>query len=783
MPNPVPNLSANELPRTARLATALTSASLRRPGWTVAVLGLAIVWIAVAATRGPSEVGYAAYFGPDSAELVRLDAFLEEFESGVHLVVVVGCRETPRCRSIAEPFALDLLGRLHVALDRLPNVRRTWSPLDAPIVVAPLETRTLAAREDDRFALAPDWPALLATAREQPAFRGAVLAADARTAGIVVELRSLESEALRETVRAVLATLPAFERELGAEIHVAGDPVWTVLSADTLDRDARVLTALMFAVMGGLLLVLFHDTWFAVLPVLAVAAVTTLVQGVATAAAIPTTSLLSALPPLLVVIAVAASIHLLAAIARSDERDARAALVGAAGEVGPGCFWAAATTLAGFGSFLWSDLVSFRHFGALSAVGIVIAYVVTFTLLPALLYAPLARRARRPGRRSRALPDEILAAMRTTVARYPRFVLIACLAGFGLLATGASRLHYANDFGFGEQSYVVRSLRSIEANLRKPMSTEVVVTLPRGVPAWSAEALRLEAEIEAVFAAEPTTGNVNGFRTLLADAFRLDTGRAPASADELVAAAPRVVALAAALDGARRVWREALSDAAPERVRISVDRAWLDDAAQAPYVRRIRDALAEIESGAPAGTSIRLEGGLVLADRFVSQLRETQWQSFLSAFVLVAATLAVLLRGQGMLVPWAIVANVLPVVALVGLMGWSGIGVDPANTMVGAILIGVGVDDTIHLSLRFAGARGGGLDVAGALDTALDTAGEPVLVAGGVLALGFSVLLFSEWGGLVGFGLLASLGIGLLLAGDLLLLPAALLATARARAR
>jgi predicted RND superfamily exporter protein len=303
------------------------------------------------------------------------------------------------------------------------------------------------------------------------------------------------------------------------------------------------------------------------------------------------------------------------------------------------------------------------------------------------------------------------------------------------------------------------------------------------MPAYGPSALRLQAGIEAVFAAEPTTGAIHGFRALLEDAFRLDTGRAPTSDDELAAAAPRVVALAAASDDARRVWREAPADDASERVRISVDRAWLDDAAQTPYVRRIAAALATIESQAPPDTTVRLEGGLVLADRFVSQLRETQWQSFLSAFALVSATLALLLRGQGMLVPWAIVANVLPVVALIGLMGWSGIGIDPANTMVGAILIGVGVDDTIHLALRFAAARRGGRDVAGALDAALDTAGEPVLVAGGVLALGFSVLLFSEWGGLVGFGMLASLGIGLLLAGDLLLLPAALLATARARVR
>ena len=157
-------------------------------------------------------------------------------------------------------------------------------------------------------------------------------------------------------------------------------------------------------------------------------------------------------------LSVAASIHLLTAITRSlaprDDGapvDARDALVGAAREVGPGCFWAAVTTLAGFGSFLWSDLVSFRDFGVLSSIGIVVAYLVTFTLLPALLHAPLVRSARRPERRpGRALPDEILGAVRTTVARYPRFVLVACLAAFGLLATGAARLHYANDFGFGE---------------------------------------------------------------------------------------------------------------------------------------------------------------------------------------------------------------------------------------------------------------------------------------------------------------------------------------------
>ena len=780
MPSPL-RLRKPRSPRSARLAGALAAVSLRRPITTVLAIGVAVTALFGLATRVPNEVGYAAYFGPRSPEIARLEAFLGEFESGVHLLVVFGCRETPRCETLGEAWALEFLGRLHLALDAVPNVRRTWSALDVPIVVGPLDTRTLARRETNGFALAADWPALFEIARAQRLFRGTVLAADARSAGVVVELQSLASDAQRDAVHSVLALIPEFEQQLGAEIQIAGDPLWTVLSSDALDRDSRVLTALMFMVMGALLLALFRDAWLALLPVLAVAAVTASVQGIGAIAGIPLTSLLSALPPLLVVIAVAASIHLLAAVVRRHDADPHTCVLSAVRDVGPGCFWAAVTTLVGFASFLWSDLASFRHFGMLASIGMLLTYLTTFTLLPALLLLRL-RRGKRCAH-ARALPDEIIGAVRSTVGRYPRFVLIACIGGFALLAGGVQRLHYASDFGFGEQSFVVRSLRVIEANFRKPMTTEIAVTLPPGVRAWDAAALELFERIEALLRAEPSTGDVHGFRSLLADAFEVDTGRAPRSDAELVAAAPGLIPLVAASESARRYWHEATADADGDRVRISANRAWLDDAAQSPYVDRTRVALAALERAAPAGTRIELEGGLVLADRFVSQLRDTQWRSFLSAFGMVAATLAFLLRGMGALVPWSILANALPVIALVGLMGWSGIGVDPANSMVGAILIGIGVDDTIHLALRYAGARRDGGDVHDALDGALRTAGEPVLVTSSVLALGFSVLLFSQWGGLVGFGLLASLGIGLLLAGDLLLLPAGLLSSAARRPR
>ena len=390
----------------------------------------------------------------------------------------------------------------------------------------------------------------------------------------------------------------------------------------------------------------------------------------------------------------------------------------------------------------------------------------------------MRRGALRSRRHAAALSREILAAISDTIARYPRFVLCATTIGFALLGLGALRLHYANDFGFGEGSFVVRSLRAIEANFRKPMTTEVLVTLPPERRIWDEQTLWLLERIERIFAGEPSTGQVWSLLDLLEDAHRVDFGRAPESFEALVRSARRELALVASSEHARWFWDEASNRGAGngDRTRVSVDRAWLDEAAQGPYVARIAADLAALQRQIGAqGYHVELAGGLVLADRFVNQLRSTQWRSFGSAFAVVAATLAFLLRDSPGLALRAIAANLLPVVALVGLMGWAGVGIDPATAMVGAILLVLADDETIHLTLAYREGRASGRSTAEALELAIRSVGEPLLITGLCLALGFSVLLFSEWGGLVSFGLMASLGVALLLAGGLLFLPASLL--------
>jgi hypothetical protein len=240
--------------------------------------------------------------------------------------------------------------------------------------------------------------------------------------------------------------------------------------------------------------------------------------------------------------------------------------------------------------------------------------------------------------------------------------------------------------------------------------------------------------------------------------------------------------IVASFEGLSAFWSESAADSTDgarvyrDRARISVHRSWLNGREQIPYVDRLYDFIAQINREVePQGYRVELEGGLELAALAERRIRETQWGSFGTAFGVVAITLWALLWSAPGLAILATLCNLLPVLGLLGLMGWLGIAVDPANTMVAAVLIAINDDDTIHMSLRYQRERRAGRDRVEAITMTLKAVGEAVVVTSICLALGFAVLMFSRWGGLVSFGFLASLGVVLALIGVVLLFPAALI--------
>ncbi|RUM72029.1 MAG: hypothetical protein DSZ08_01860 [Sulfurovum sp.] len=118
--------------------------------------------------------------------------------------------------------------------------------------------------------------------------------------------------------------------------------------------------------------------------------------------------------------------------------------------------------------------------------------------------------------------------------------------------------------------------------------------------------------------------------------------------------------------------------------------------------------------------------------------------------------------------------NILPVVLVLGMMGWVGFTIDMGVAIAGAIIIGVAVDDTIHFLVKYFDARKRGLSMSETFDEVLHYAGRAIFFTTVVLSISFSIFVFSEFTPNQNFGVVTATALIIALIVDLLFLPALL---------
>jgi predicted RND superfamily exporter protein len=124
----------------------------------------------------------------------------------------------------------------------------------------------------------------------------------------------------------------------------------------------------------------------------------------------------------------------------------------------------------------------------------------------------------------------------------------------------------------------------------------------------------------------------------------------------------------------------------------------------------------------------------------------------------------------------SMVPNAFPMLVTAGVVGGMGIDIRVSTAVVFSISLGIAVDDTIHVLVRFReelGRRAG--DYEAALRRAVDGAGRPVVFTTLMLCAGFATLSMSEFNAVRELGTLGAVTLVSALVGDLILLPLVLL--------
>ncbi len=171
--------------------------------------------------------------------------------------------------------------------------------------------------------------------------------------------------------------------------------------------------------------------------------------------------------------------------------------------------------------------------------------------------------------------------------------------------------------------------------------------------------------------------------------------------------------------------------------------------------------------------SANVNGQTAMFAYMQSDVTDTLIYSLSLAITLVSILMLIIFRRPKLL--WVfILPNLLPVMLVVGVMGWIGINIDIGVAIAGAIIIGVAVDDTIHFLVKYFDARKRGLCLANAFDEVLRYAGKAIAFTTIILSISFSVFAFSTFTPNQNFGIVTASALVIAFVVDLLLLPALL---------
>lgn len=171
--------------------------------------------------------------------------------------------------------------------------------------------------------------------------------------------------------------------------------------------------------------------------------------------------------------------------------------------------------------------------------------------------------------------------------------------------------------------------------------------------------------------------------------------------------------------------------------------------------------------------SARVDGQTAMFAYMQSDVTDTLIYSMSIAMGLVSLMMLIIFKNIKMLAIF-ILPNILPLILVVGIMGWLGITIDMGVAVSGAIVLGVAVDDTIHFFVKYFDAKKKGFSLEDSFAYVFQYAGTAIVFTTIILTLSFLLFMGSSFAPNYNFGIVTASALIIAFIADLILLPAIL---------
>lgn len=442
------------------------------------------------------------------------------------------------------------------------------------------------------------------------------------------------------------------------------------------------------------------------------------------------------------------------------------------------------TTIAGFGSLVFSGIKPIINLGIMMSMGIAISLIVAFVLFASISSLLKRHKPTKPLNLKYSI-TEISAKLVLNRGKTILFVsVIALIVGI----IGSSKLHVENSFidYFKPTTEIYKGMKTIDNELGGTTPLDVIITFKTKEikPSEDSEfgdfedEFNEEAQEDKYWFTRPKMQIVKKVSKYLKEQKEIGN----------VQSLDTMLEIGKNLNDGKEIDSFALSflyNQMPQKYKSMILEPFVDiEHNQLRFTARVIDSnpnlrrddfLKKTEANllkiVPSDQAeVRLSSFMVLYNNMLQSLYKSQIVTL--GFVVLVLILMFWILFRSLKVSLiAIVSNLIPMSLVFGFMGLVGLPLDMMSITIAAISIGIGVDDTIHYLHRFKHEFFYTKDYKQSMINSHKTTGYAMFYTSFTIVLGFCVLVISNFIPTIYFGLLTVCVMILVLLGALLLLP------------
>lgn len=580
------------------------------------------------------------------------------------------------------------------------------------------------------------------------------------------DLDKASTDSLGARIRAAVASFDF------PNVHVVGRLIDQSQIVDKLIGETMLFLFLSALVVCLALAFIYRTFWAVFVPLVVVAFAAIWLVGSMSALGKDIDVLMTLAPTILFIVGVSDIIHFLTRYLEEFRLtgDKLPAIRKAFKEVGLATLITSLTTAIGFLSLLTSPIQPVRSFGLFISLGVMIAYLLAFTLLPSVLL--LTPDGIFGGGRYSSNRQKYLHVLFARVIKRRKAILIVHAILFAvsllLVRTIKSDQYITEElpknhpltaaFSYMESHF--SGVRVLEVSLKgrnnKPLTDFEVVKQIDAIESY------LKREYRAGALLSPATNWK--FSNQIANGGDPSAFRLPQTEMEKSIALPIYRRIASSSE------RRLVLNSDGNLGRIG---GQMQDIGGYAFLAKQADFEAFCRENAP-DLEVEMTGLPFLLNLNNAQISRSMLQGIALAFLIVSLLMALLYRDL-MMVLIALLPNILPLLLVGVTMVILGIDLNVATSLLFTVVFGIAVDDTIHILSKLKIEMNKGRSRLYALKRAMISTGQALVMTSIILCTGFISLVFSEFNSSYLFGLLVSIGLIFALLTDLFLLPALLL--------